>query len=165
MAANQIIKTLVWGKLKVSSQTMAAPKASAVLRWGQLVVGVICMVMIETVEALANLDEILSTPGITGAYIGPTDLALALGLPPVMDNDEPKHIETVNRILAACQKHKVVPGIHTMSSKFTQRYIDQGFKMVMLVSDRGAMMSFVKAETSKLTGWKPREATKTVAGY
>ena len=59
----------------------------------------------------------------------------------------------------------MVPGIHTMSSKFTQRYIDQGFKMVMLVSDRGAMMSFVKAETSKLTGWKPREATKTVAGY
>jgi 4-hydroxy-2-oxoheptanedioate aldolase len=126
---------------------------------------IICMVMIETVEALANLDEILSTPGIDGAYIGPTDLALALGLPPVMDNDEPKHIETVNAILAACQKHKVVPGIHTMSSKFTQRYIDQGFKMVMLVTDRSAMMNFVRSETAKLTGWKPREATKAAVGY
>ena len=127
---------------------------------------IICMVMIETVEALANLDDILATPGIDGAYIGPTDLALALGLPPVMDNDEPKHVATVNRILAACQQHKVVPGIHTMSSKFTQRYIDQGFKMVMLVSDRGAMMSFVKAETGRLTGWTPQKAAKgTTGGY
>ena len=51
MAANQIIKTLAWGgKLKVSSQTMAAPQASALLRWGQLVVGVICMVMIANLQ-------------------------------------------------------------------------------------------------------------------
>jgi len=83
-----------------------------------------------------------------------------------MDNDDPKHIAAVNMILAACQKNKVVPGIHTMSSKFTQRYIDQGFKMVMLASDRGAMMSFMKAETGRLTGWTPQKAVKgSSSGY
>ena len=74
---------------------------------------VICIAMIETAEGIEKLDEIASTPGLDAIYIGPTDLALALGLPPVMDNDEPKHIATVNRILESCKRHKIVAGIHT----------------------------------------------------
>ena len=88
---------------------------------------VACVVMIETPEGIEKMDEIISTPGVDAAYIGPTDLALSLGLPPVMDNDEPKHVETVNRILAACKRAGIIAGIHTNSSKFTQRYLDQGF--------------------------------------
>ena len=118
-----------------------------------------CIVMIETPEGIEKMEEIISTPGLDGAYIGPTDLALALGLPPVMDNDEPLHIATVNRMLELCKKHNVIAGMHTNSSKFTQRYIDQGFQMVMLVSDRGAMTSFVKAEVGRLTGWTPATPT------
>jgi 2-keto-3-deoxy-L-rhamnonate aldolase RhmA len=72
-----------------------------------------------------------------------------------MDNDEPKHVETVNRILEACRKHKKIAGIHTMSSKFTQRYLDQGFQMVMLGTDRSAMSNYMKAEVGRLTGWTP----------
>src|SRR5262249_38964173 len=116
---------------------------------------VACMVRIGTAEGIEKLDEIISTPGVDAAYIGPTDLALALGLPPVMDNDEPKHIATVNRILEACKRYKKVAGIHTMSSKFTQRYLDQGFQMVMLGTDRAAMSNFMKAEIGRLTGWSP----------
>lgn len=116
---------------------------------------VACVVMIETPEGIEKLDEIVSTPGVDAAYIGPTDLALALGLPPVMDNDEPKHVATVNRILEACKRHKIIAGIHTASSKFTQRYLDQGFQMVMLGTDRAAMTSFMKAEVGRLTGWSP----------
>ena len=115
--------------------------------------------MIETPEGIEKMEEIISTPGLDGAYIGPTDLALALGLPPVMDNDEPLHIATVNRMLELCKKHNVIAGMHTNSSKFPQRYIDQGFQMVMLVSDRGAMTSFVKAEVGRLTGWTPATPT------
>ena len=115
----------------------------------------LCIAMIETAEGIAKMDEIISTPGLDAVYIGPTDLALSLGLPPVMDNDDPKHVATVNRILETCRKHKVVAAMHTMSSKYTQRYIDQGFQMVMLVNDRAAMMNYVKAEVGKLTGWTP----------
>jgi 4-hydroxy-2-oxoheptanedioate aldolase len=114
-----------------------------------------CVVMIETPEGIEKMDEIISTPGLDAAYIGPTDLALALGLPPVMDNDDPKHVATVNRMLETCKRHKVVAGIHTASSRFTQRYLDQGFQMVMLVADRAAMSNYVKAEVGRLTGWKP----------
>ena len=115
----------------------------------------LCIVMIETAEGIQKMDEIASTPGVDAVYIGPTDLALALGLPPVMDNDDPKHVATVNRVLETCRRHKVVAAMHTGSSKYTQRYIDQGFQMVMLTSDRLAMGNFVKAEVGKLTGWTP----------
>ena len=116
---------------------------------------VVCAVMIETAEGIEKMDEIISTPGVDAAYIGPTDLALALGLPPVMDNDEPKHIATVNRILETCKRHKKIAGMHTASSKFTQRYLDQGFQMVMLCTDRSAMSNYMKAEVGRLTGWTP----------
>lgn len=119
-----------------------------------------CVVMIETAEGIEKMDEIISTPGVDAVYIGPTDLALALGLAPVMDNDDPKHVATVNRILETCRKHGVVPAMHTMSAKYTQRYIDQGFKMIMLVADRNAMSNYVKAEIARLTGWTPLVPTE-----
>ena len=115
----------------------------------------LCIVMVETAEGIEKMDEIASTPGVDAVYIGPTDLALALGLPPVMDNDDPKHVATVNKILETCRKHKVAAAMHTAGSKYTQRYIDQGFNMVMLLSDRLAMMNYVKAEVGRLTGWTP----------
>jgi 4-hydroxy-2-oxoheptanedioate aldolase len=120
----------------------------------------LCIVMIETAEGIEKMDEIVSTPGVDAVYIGPTDLALALGLPPVMDNDDPKHVATVNRVLETCRRHKVVAAMHTMSSKYTQRYIDQGFQMVMLTADRIAMSNWVKAEVGKLTGWTPLVPTQ-----
>ena len=119
-----------------------------------------CVVMIETEEGVAKMEEIISTPGIDAVYIGPTDLALALGLPPVMDNDDPKHVATVNKVLELCRKHKVVAAMHTMSAKYTQRYIDQGFQMVMLTADRLAISNYVKAEVAKLTGWTPLVPTQ-----
>ena len=114
-----------------------------------------CVVMIETAEGIEKMEEIVSTPGVDAVYIGPTDLALALGLPPVMDNDDPKHVATVARVLETCNRHGVVAAMHTTSAKYTQRYIDQGFRMVMLVADRVAMSNYVKAEIAKLTGWTP----------
>jgi len=46
---------------------------------------IVVMPMIETAEAMKNLDEILSVPGVYGVYVGPSDLSLALGLKPRLD--------------------------------------------------------------------------------
>ena len=98
-----------------------------------------CIAMIETREALDNLEEIISTPGLDAVYIGPSDLALALGLRPVGDFDEPTHIEAVNRIFETCRAHNVATGIHTSAMKYTQRYVEQGFQFVTLGADSGWM--------------------------
>ncbi len=105
-----------------------------------------CIVMIETAEGLDNLEEIVTTPGIDAVYIGPADLAYALGLEPTGDNNEPLHIETVNKILACCKKHKVGAGIHTGSVEYTNRYLKQGFNLVNLGADNGFMGRLARQE-------------------
>ncbi|MPZ99427.1 MAG: 2,4-dihydroxyhept-2-ene-1,7-dioic acid aldolase [Dehalococcoidia bacterium] len=111
-----------------------------------------CIVMIETAEAIEKLDEILAVPGVDAAYIGPSDLAYAIGLPPTGDNNEPKHVETVDRIFEACKRHGVAPGIHTGSVEYTSRYLKQGFQMVTLSADVGFMRRQVNSDLAAARG-------------
>ena len=100
---------------------------------------VLCIVMIETKQALENLDAIMGVPGVDACYIGPADLSYALGLPPRTDSDEPAHVAAVARILDSARRHGVAPGIHTGSPAFAARCIEQGFQMVTLTSDAACM--------------------------
>src|SRR3954453_9768605 len=43
---------------------------------------ILCMPMIETQEAIDNLEAILDVPGIDAVYVGPSDLAFSLGMVP-----------------------------------------------------------------------------------
>ena len=122
-----------------------------------------CIVMIETAEALANLDEILSTPGVDACYIGPSDLAYALGMQPTGDNDDPEHVRTVNHIADRCRAHGVAIGIHTSSLKFTQRYLEQGFHMITLGTDSAFMTRLARQELGQARQTVIAEGEKT--GY
>lgn len=105
-----------------------------------------CIVMIETKEALNNLDEIMSTPGLDAVYIGPADLAYALDLEPTGDNNHPIHVEAVTNIFERCKKHGIAAGIHTGSLEYTKRYLAQGFHMVTLGGDSGFMARLARME-------------------
>lgn len=106
--------------------------------------------MIETKQAIENLDDILSVPGVDGIYIGPSDLSFALGLPPRMDNEDPLHVATVDRILEACKRHGVAAGSHTGGPAFSRRFLDKGFQMVTLTSDGVAMTRGVRDQLREL---------------
>jgi len=105
-----------------------------------------CIVMIETAEGIAKVEEIVTTPGLNGVYIGPSDLGYALGLPPKGDTDEPKHLATVETILKACKAHKVPAGIHASSREWAIRRLSAGFEFVTLGSDAGFMMAAAGAD-------------------
>jgi 4-hydroxy-2-oxoheptanedioate aldolase len=94
-----------------------------------------CIVMIETKEGIANLEAIVATPGLDGVYIGPSDLAYALGLPPAGDTDNAEHMATVEAIRAACQAHGVAPGIHTVTPAYAKRRLEAGFQFVTVGND------------------------------
>jgi 4-hydroxy-2-oxoheptanedioate aldolase len=85
--------------------------------------------MIETREALANLDEIVSVPGVDAVYIGPADLSIALGLPPGMDHEDAIFNDALLAVVDACGRHGVVPGIHANPQIAAKRYA-QGFRMI-----------------------------------
>ena len=94
-----------------------------------------CIAMVETADGIDNLDEIASTPGLDGIYIGPSDLGYALGLSPITGSQDEKHIATVEKIRLTCKKHGIAAGIHTGSLDVTKNYLEQGFNMVTLGTD------------------------------
>jgi len=114
--------------------------------------GVLCFVMVETKDGLANVDAIAATPGLDGIYIGPSDLAIALGLGPGLDRDEPEHVAAVASILAACQRHKIVPGIHTGSGRSARNFAAKGFRLVTIGGDAGLLRASVEREVAALAG-------------
>ena len=115
-----------------------------------------CIAMIETSEGIERAEEIAATPGLDGVYIGPSDLALGIGLPPRGDNDHPAHAAAVGQIQAACRKHDIAIGMHTASAAFARRYLEMGFQFVTIGSDlnfltgaAGNRLAAVRASLSK----------------
>jgi 4-hydroxy-2-oxoheptanedioate aldolase len=100
---------------------------------------VLCIVMIETREAVADVDAILSVPGIDAVYVGPADLSVTLGLPPAPDQDATSFTDAITRIVEACDAHGVVPGI-AGNQRTAPKRIEQGFRLVEVAAD-GALLA------------------------
>ena len=96
---------------------------------------IVVMPMIETAEAMKNLDDILSVPGVDGVYVGPSDLSLALGLKPRLDQTDAPVVEAQQKIAEACKRHGVVAGIHNSTATYALKMIAQGYQFVTLASD------------------------------
>lgn len=95
----------------------------------------VCAVMVETAGGLEKLHDIAAVPGVDVVYVGPSDLALALGLPPAYEHDDPAHRGAIDAILQACKEYGVIPGIHCDGGAMASRRIMQGFRMVTFVND------------------------------
>ncbi|MGX5652602.1 HpcH/HpaI aldolase family protein [Hydrogenophaga borbori] len=100
---------------------------------------IVAFAMIETAQALDNLDDILATPGLDAVYIGPSDLSLALGCKPTFDDLDPKAAEAVQHILARAKAHGVVAGIHNGTPEAALKRIAMGFQFVTVSSDARLM--------------------------
>jgi 4-hydroxy-2-oxoheptanedioate aldolase len=96
---------------------------------------VVCIVMIETPGAMAELDEILSVPGIDGIYVGPNDLALTHGMKPDATASAPEHRRLIETILAACDAHHVTAGIHCAGPETALGWREAGFRMLNVDND------------------------------
>lgn len=103
---------------------------------------------IETQEAIDNIDEILTTPGLSAIYVGPSDLAMALGSQPRTGQGDTKVVEARKTILEACKRHGVPAGIHTNSPQVALERIADGFQLVTLASDDRFLMSEASAQVT-----------------
>ena len=90
----------------------------------------IVVVRIEHIRAVERIDEILSTPGVDAAFLGPYDLTASLGVPRQFDHPDVR--DAVKRILTACQEHAVAPGIHVVEPQpdEVKRRLDEGFRLI-----------------------------------
>src|SRR5690606_34562699 len=96
--------------------------------------GNLCVINIESVKALENLDELLSVPGLDAVFIGPHDLSVSLGLPE--DYDHPVFEKAVKMIIEKCRTHNVAVGIHFSETPDRQiQWIEAGVNIVIHSSD------------------------------
>ena len=122
-----------------------------------------CIAMIETAEGIANADEIMSTSGLNGIYIGPADLALSMGLPAMGDQPQDEHLAVVKELLEKCRAYKIAAGIHTSSLEYAQKYLALGFNFVTLGSDSGHMAKNAARELAAARG--TAETKRESSGY
>jgi len=99
---------------------------------------VVCVVMIETQVALDKLEDIVSVAGIDAVYVGPADLSVTLGLPPAPDQPDKIFTDALERVVDACRRYGVVPGIAGNAETASKR-LGQGFQFVEIASDAGLL--------------------------
>ena len=100
---------------------------------------VLVVPMIETQEAIDNIDAILDVPGISGIYVGPSDLGFSLGWKPVLDREEPEIFPIYEKLIKATGKRGQFAGIHNATGAYAARMITMGFRFVTIFNDSGLM--------------------------
>ena len=96
---------------------------------------IISFAMIETVEALDNVEKIAATDGLTGIYIGPSDLSISMGFKPGLDRIEPEMIDAIKKIENACKTNNIKVGIHCLSPSYLKDKLSSGYDLGTLASD------------------------------
>jgi 4-hydroxy-2-oxoheptanedioate aldolase len=139
-----------YGPVRSSYMASGVPKEDAV-----------CFVMIETAEALENLDEIAATPGVDGLFVGPVDLAYSLGVGPGFQMP-PEVLAACQRVVGVCKRHNLAPGCAGISPENVQLLMNHGMRALAFGSDaahirRGAaadraLIDQLKAEFSGAGG-------------
>jgi 4-hydroxy-2-oxoheptanedioate aldolase len=101
--------------------------------------------MIETAEALEAVEEIMTVPGVAGAFVGPADLSLALGLTPRDNDGEPVFDQALARVVAACRGAGKFAAIYS-TAKAAPLRLKQGFRMVSVSTDLTSILAGAQAD-------------------
>lgn len=110
---------------------------------------VTCLVMIETVLALENVDAIISTPGVDGAFVGPMDMGLALGLGRDTTGEHPDLIAATQTVIDTCVKYGKIPAGVSTSHANAEHLLEMGMQMLTLGSDAGYIAAGAAADAAR----------------
>ncbi len=100
---------------------------------------IICLAMIETAEAVANIEEIAAVDGLTGVVVGPIDLSISLGSG--KDYESEPFVEAVSRVREACRAASLPMGVGAASLEQTERFVQPGDQILLVGGDDLAVAS------------------------
>lgn len=107
--------------------------------------------MIETVEALNNVEAIAAVDGVEALYVGPSDLSLSMGYAPAADQPHAEFDAALRRIVAACEANGVIPGIHAEPELVAKRR-EQGFTMITVGYDYQPLVEGIRGSLNESKG-------------
>ena len=115
----------------------SAPMAETTERINQ---ATMIVVMLETPQAIDNVEGIAAVPGVDVLLVGTNDLCMEMGIPGQFD--DPKVAAVYERVIAACTANGVYPGLGGVyEPSLMERYIAMGMRFVLAGSDLSMMMA------------------------
>ncbi len=88
------------------------------------------LAMIETQEALDNLEAIAAVPGLDGLFVGPSDLSIALSNGAKIDRLGDATIAAMKKVVTACKANNLIPAAFAGTLDGVKAYTELGFKFM-----------------------------------
>ncbi|TLP48600.1 MULTISPECIES: HpcH/HpaI aldolase family protein [Cohaesibacter] len=108
------------------------------------------LAMIETREALDNLEDILATDGIDGVFVGPADLSLTLLEGKAVDFDHEVTVTALKRVIAAAKAHGKLCGIYATNAHYAKLFASYGFQLIAVGSEAGFLAQGIEQTMADL---------------
>jgi 4-hydroxy-2-oxoheptanedioate aldolase len=122
---------------------------------------ILMFAMVETRQAVNNLEEILSVKGIDGVYVGPSDLSLSMGKPPTLDPTDKEVLAAIDTIVKTTRKHGLIAGVHTDGPATALRRFEAGFQMCTILNDVRLLAVAAANAINEVRGKGPAAKAKT----
>jgi 4-hydroxy-2-oxoheptanedioate aldolase len=122
---------------------------------------ILLFAMVETREALKNLEAIVAVDGLDGVYVGPSDLSLSMGKPPSLDPQDDDVVNAIKEISRTTRKNGKFAGVHTDSAKTAIRRFGDGYQLCTILNDARLMANAAAAAVREARGEMPQAAAKT----
>jgi len=119
----------------------------------------IVILLLETVKAFENLNEIVSVPGVDVAWMGHYDLTVSMGIPAQFEH--PRFLKAMDALVACCRRYHVAPGFLPATPEGAAHWIRNGFRAISLGSDIGVFLNGVRTFRESVINTVP--ALETVA--
>ncbi len=108
----------------------------------------VCIIGIESVPAMENLDAILKVQGIDAIFVGPNDLSISLGVP--NQYSHPSYEAALRQILSKCKAAGIPVLIHHQTVELTKKWLKEGARFVLYSSDARTMHSGLVGEFASI---------------
>lgn len=99
----------------------------------------LCLVMIESAEALADADAIAATDGVDGVFVGPFDLSLALGMPLAELLADRSPTAPLSRIVASCRRAGILAAGYAGTPERARVLEEHGLELIAATTDDGIL--------------------------
>jgi 4-hydroxy-2-oxoheptanedioate aldolase len=104
----------------------------------------ITLAMIETPDALKNIEEIAQVKDLDGFYVGPWDLSISLGYTNHADFEDNSFMDILKRIATVAKNNGLVCGIHAGSPQNALKFANLGYQFVTMINDSSALKTMAK---------------------
>jgi 4-hydroxy-2-oxoheptanedioate aldolase len=122
---------------------------------------VLLFAMVETRQAVKNVEEIISVDGLNGIYVGPSDLSLSMGKTPTLDPQDPEVLAAIKTVCTVTRKSGKIAGVHTDGAKTALRRFSEGYQLCTILSDARLMANAAAAAVREARGEMAQTGAKT----